>query len=182
MAVIECPHCGVENDDQALFCEACGKALPSRTSSVPRVVGSDGTARTGAGQNMQADMLRKQAGKASTMLFVVAVLQLAGVALLYVLLEGKVSADDLRTLVVANVVLAAIFGGLGVWARSSPLPAAIVGLVLYLTVHAFAAVADPTSIVQGIIVKIIIIAGLVKAIQAGSKYKELQQDIARRGG
>lgn len=76
-----------------------------------------------------------------------------------------------------NLVLAALFAGLAVWARFNPLPAAIVGLVLFLTIHVVSAIVDPASILQGVIVKVIVIVVLAKAIQAGVRYKQLREQM-----
>jgi hypothetical protein len=43
--------------------------------------------------------------------------------------------------------------------------------VLYLAGNAISAVMDPTTIAQGIIIKIIIIAGLVRSIKAALEYE-----------
>ena len=68
-----------------------------------------------------------------------------------------------------------VFFALYFWARKQPLPASIVGLLVYVTMHLLDAIADPTAIARGIIMKIIIIAILVNAIQAGVKYRQLQR-------
>jgi hypothetical protein len=68
-----------------------------------------------------------------------------------------------------------IFLALYFWARKQPLPAAIVGLVLFITYVVLLAVLNPATIAQGILMKIIVIAVLVNSIQAGVKYRQLQQ-------
>ncbi len=175
-----CPHCGVENDGVAAFCVQCGKALPESMPSGPRVVSGDQMAATAVGQNLQADQLRKQAGQAFKALIVVAVLSvIGGVVFFFILKSGpKEVADQAPVVLAINLVLAAIYAGLAIWARVNPLPAAIVGLVLFVSVHVISAVIDPMSIAQGIIVKIIIVVVLVKAIQAGVKYRQLRAQMA----
>ena len=175
MSPIACPHCQSENPDGAEFCEQCGKAVPSSTPSGPRVVSGEVIAATSIGQNLQADLLRKAAGKAAGALFIVAGLTVLGGVLLYAL--GKrlgLSASDLNATLIVNLVLAGIFAALGFWARVNPLPGAIVGLVLFVSILVLNAVLDPASIVAGWLVKIIVVVVLTKAIQAGVKHRQLR--------
>ena len=53
-----------------------------------------------------------------------------------------------------------------------PVPATITGLVLYLGGNAVFMLMDPTSIGAGILVKILIVAGLFKAVQAAVAYQK----------
>lgn len=53
-----------------------------------------------------------------------------------------------------------------------PIPVTVTGLVIYLASAAIFAVIDPTTLVQGIIVKIIIIIGLIKAVSAAVAYQK----------
>lgn len=183
MAAIKCPHCGVENPEGGAFCESCGKALPSGAAGGPRVVSGDAIATTGAGQTVQAAQLRKQTREAVIALFAVGVLQALGGALLYFILKDAREVDpNVPTVVLTmSLVLAAIYGALGFWARKSPLPATIVGLVLYLSLIGVSAVIDPATIGQGIIIKLLIIVALAKGVQAGVKYRQLREEMAKTG-
>lgn len=171
--MVTCPHCQFENEDSGAFCAECGKALPDPTSSSPRVVSGEAVASTATGQALQGEQLRKQAGKSSGCLIAVSILNVIGGLIVYFLLKDNLP-DMAQTILVINLVLAAIYMGLGIWARSSPLAAGIAGLALFLTTHVVAAVLDPTSIVQGLLVKIIVVVVLIKAIQAGLKYRQFQ--------
>jgi hypothetical protein len=51
-------------------------------------------------------------------------------------------------------------------------PATALGLILYVGAFAIFAAMDPASIAQGIIIKIIIIVGLVKALQSALAYQK----------
>ncbi len=66
--------------------------------------------------------------------------------------------------------------GLYVWARVAPLAAAVVSLVLFLTLHLANAVLEPSSIYKGMIVKVLFIVVLVKAIQAGYEIHRLRNE------
>lgn len=57
--------------------------------------------------------------------------------------------------------------GLWWWARTRPFPAALVALVLFLTVQGVNAVLEPESMTQGILVKIFFLVAISNAIKAG---------------
>ena len=183
MSTIPCPHCGTENLEGGAFCQQCGKALPSAAPTGPRIVTGEQIATTAVGQDLQGQQLRKQAGKAAGALFAVAILTAISGVVFYFLLKNTrgVEANVPMTVLITNLVLAGIYAGMGFWARVSPLPAAIAGLVLFVTVIVVNVVMDPTSIVQGIIVKVIVIVVLIKAIQAGTKHRQLQVQSPAQG-
>jgi hypothetical protein len=156
------------------------------------VLSGSALASTGAGIKLQGDELKRQAAKASNALLIVAILQMIGTAILLSVAIGAVGGFDRlsnegKVTVAVVVGVAAVFWGLYFWARVNPLPAAIVGLVVYVTlwivdlIAAFAAVAKApagqaapaTSPFSGIIVRIIIIVMLVRAIKAGLQHRRL---------
>ena len=173
---IACPHCGASNPSTGTFCESCGKALPSAVSSSPRVTSAaGGFAGTGVGRTLQAAELHKQAKKAAGALLAVAILQTVVGAIVLVALGNTVPAPLRNAAMVQVFGIAAVFFGLYAWARKQPLPAAIVGLIVYVTLNLIYGIMNPETLVQGIIVKLIIIGVLVSAIQAGVKYRQLQR-------
>lgn len=179
MATVACPHCGAVNEQLARFCAGCGKAVPGGSKG-PRMVSADQRMSSGAA-SLLGDELRKRSRRAATALLVVAILQTLGVVIFYFLLRGNPDFDQAEVTAGLLVIgaAAAVFYGLFFWARRNPLPAAIVGLVLYVSLQLLDAVADPASIMRGILIKLIIIFMLVRAIQAGLEYRKLQ---AQQGG
>jgi len=188
-ATLPCPHCGVGNIAGSTFCGTCGKALPAAMPSGPRVLGKGDFATTAAGQKLQGDELIKTAKKASGALLAVAIIQTIIPFLFYMLAQntrrGAATFDLLAIAILMGV--AALFWGLWIWSRFQPLPAAIVGLVLYGTLLAINVVSTTSHMnengrtgggIGGIGIgwlDIVIIAVLVQAIQAGSKYRKLLQ-------
>jgi hypothetical protein len=78
--------------------------------------------------------------------------------------------DQLRwepwSILITNAVLAIVMAGLALWAGRAPLPAVIVATATYAVVIVTNAIIDPTTIAQGIIVKVFVIALFVKGIKA----------------
>ena len=189
MSEITCPHCGTMNPAGSSFCESCGKALPVGTSAGPRVVGEGSIASTSAGQNLQAQELKKKMKSARGALLAVAIIQVVVGFFLYAILAdeaGKpnslMTKADLNIMLVVILVIGAIYFGLWVWAKSAPFPAALTGLILYVTLWLGQGVMDPASLVQGILIKIIIVAVLIKAVQAGLEYRKLIEKADGRVG
>jgi hypothetical protein len=145
-------------------------------------------AATATGQALQADALAKETKKAFGALLAVAILQVLFAVLILVLLQsgggrtpltGNMDLAETPILGLAIVMfgIAAIFFGLAFWARRNPLPAAIVGLVVFVTVHLLDALADPTAIVRGILVKIVVIVVLIRAISAGARHRAMLRSM-----
>jgi len=70
------------------------------------------------------------------------------------------------SILVVNGILAAVMAGLAVWGRRSPLPAILIATATYVVVTVTSALLDPSTIGQGIYVKIVVIALLFRGIKA----------------
>lgn len=178
---ISCPHCGTMNPIGSRFCESCGKALPTGTGGGPRVVTKGEFAQNEAGQSLQAQELQKKMKSARGGLLAVAIIQIIFGAIFYFVISdsiqgsrGQITQADVNLAVGVIGIIGAIYFGLWAWAKSAPFPAALTGLILYVTIWVGEIIMDPSAIMQGILVKIIIIAVLGKAVQAGLEYRKLQ--------
>lgn len=145
--MIICPKCQTRNHGTASFCESCGKDLSRMREA------DDAIEQT----------LLKDARKGVWALGIVAVLQ-AGAALIY--------GPEVWTL----WAIAGLFAALAVWAMRAPLIASAIGLVVFVLLHVLEAVADPTSIYKGILMKVIVVAVLVGAIRTALKHREFRQE------
>jgi hypothetical protein len=67
---------------------------------------------------------------------------------------------------IANFILAGLMAVLWVWARRAPLPAMACALALFVVVHVGDAIIEPSTIYQGIIVKVLALAALGKGVKA----------------
>lgn len=198
---IMCPHCGAENADGGAFCDKCGKALPSAAQAGPRIVTGEGMASTAAGQAVQMEHLKKKAARASIILIVVGVLiVLNGVRSMTPTdrrSESSETASEVQAEGIALMVLGVIFVGLGVWARTNPLPPAIVGLVLYVTLQVVQVVlllavlskaeSEAKGLVAGIIgaamvIPVLIVIALASGVSAGLQHRRLQAQMRMEAG
>ena len=154
--MIECTACRHENLNGSGFCESCGAAL------------ADPRQAARAADEVEAEFMLDQAKKGRVALLVVGGLQtLAGV------FEAVMADAGLELFVFAvNLGLAGVFFGLAWWCRWQPFAAAIVGLFLFAGLHLLNAIVDPSVILNGIIVKVIVITMLVRAVKAGLAHRE----------
>jgi hypothetical protein len=187
---IICPHCSASNPSNAQFCESCGKALPNLSATGPRIVDGTAFATTTAGQKLQADELNKQAKKAAGALLAVAIIQtiVCGALILIASSNKRMNVMFQNNAFLGIIGSALIFWLLYCWARVQPLPAAIVGLVLYATLVTINVIVSVSRLSTpgatggtgfgGIGIgwlDIVILIVLAKAISAGSKYRKMTQ-------
>jgi hypothetical protein len=189
-----------------MFCQSCGKALPAAEQAGPRVIGTNEFASTASGQRLQIGELERQVKKASGALLTVAIIQTV-VGLLALGLEQAVAnrvrpateaaQNLLLILTLAAFVVAAAFFCLYSWSQTQPLPAAIIGLVVYgtlvcLNIFVTCSRLSTTSYSSshrgsfgGIgvgWVDIVIISILCRAISAGSTHSKLLKSAAAGSG
>lgn len=65
-----------------------------------------------------------------------------------------------------------IFVLLGIYYFRNPLVISYIALSLFILLHVFFAVLDPTNIAKGLIIKFLVIAALVNSIRNAKKYKD----------
>jgi hypothetical protein len=197
MATVRCLNCNTDNDpiQTAGYCEECGKKLPSGSSYAVDMDKPSGTfhrddfrdpdkpsgtsyrdefrdpyARAPTEDSPEVAAAKKQA---SGILFAVAAIQLicGGIGIVVLpMIDKQAAAPEVMVIGGALVVgMAAIFAGLGWWAMYMPLPASLIGLILY----SLLALADflVSQSMSGIFIKIIIVIGLVRAVAASIKAR-----------
>ena len=76
-----------------------------------------------------------------------------------------------RMLLLVNLGLTAAYLLLWWWAKTKPLPAAVIALLLFITTHVVNAVVEPKTIYQGILIKILFTLALVRAIGAAAEER-----------
>ena len=77
----------------------------------------------------------------------------------------------LSSCVGALIGLGVLYIVMGMFVKQYPVPLTIAALVLYIGSAAVFAILDPATLASGIIVKILIIVGLAKAVQAALAYE-----------
>lgn len=194
----QCPKCGAAIAPAETFCGGCGYQVQASETD-RRDIG----ARVGLKHEKQTHQQRIRSGR--TTILVVAILFILGGAYYYFdgrneiqkaekeidaargnerfdqdrVAEAdreikKASAQNTVQLAV-NVLLVLCYFGLWMWAKTSPMPATLAALILFVTLMAVNAVIEPKTLVRGIIVKVLIIAFLVKAVDSARKYQRMRE-------
>lgn len=94
---------------------------------------------------------------------------LAGIFFLFGLYTGF-GLDDFPTMIV-NLFLCVVYLVLAAWCSRNPLGAILTAFIIYATLMVVNLVIDPTTLFQGIIMKCIIIAALVKGMRSAQEAK-----------
>lgn len=76
-----------------------------------------------------------------------------------------------RMLLFVNFGLTAAYLLLWWWAKTKPLPATVIALLLFVTTHVVNAVVEPSTIYQGMLIKIFFTLALVRAIGAANEER-----------
>lgn len=93
------------------------------------------------------------------------------------LYEGFVSPKMIEALIV-DFVIGGLFLGMFFYAKTRPLRAFAIALGVYGGIILLMAAIDPATIVQGIIVKFLVIGGLISGIQAARKMPKPKAPIS----
>jgi len=172
---IKCPACATVAKPYDRFCAKCGQAMPTgeQYQATKHVKHATGAIKILAVLFLIFGILMYfvTKGQADASL---AKLEGAEAGATYELQGKTYTTQELRdaldwepkSVLIVNLVLAAIMAVLAWWGRRAPLAAVLLATATYAVVIVANAIADPTTIGQGIIVKIIIIAFLVKGIKA----------------
>lgn len=75
-------------------------------------------------------------------------------------------------ILVVNLVVASIMALLALWARKAPLAALLVATATYAVIIVTNAILDPRTLAQGLLVKIIVIALLIRGIKAALALRQ----------
>lgn len=161
-------------------CPQCQAAMPA----TERFCGDCGLDREAylAGEALSGPAL----ASARRWILAVAVLMSIGTLILYMQLgehaaaQGISDFESLRLYAVAPVAaLTLCFFGLWLWARKQPFAAAVVALALFVTLQVVNTILDPSTLVQGLIFKVIVTCVLIGAVRAGLQAQRVRAEYAR---
>jgi hypothetical protein len=191
-----CPACGAPVRAADAFCPACGAAVPSEARPAPVVGPRRTAPRRRAMRHGDQSRLKSMASAAVAILVLAVMYALGGTIFGFmarsevsdairalssrsasdvITVEGKTrtvaewrnAIERAPTLIfVTNYGLAAIFVGLFFWARKQAFPAILTAFFLWLATLAITTILDPTTLLQGLIVKIFAIVALLGGLQA----------------
>jgi hypothetical protein len=77
------------------------------------------------------------------------------------------SEGEAMVALVIGLGVAVLYAGLWQWSKQQPLGATAAGLGIFVTLQVGSAVMEPATLVQGIIVKIVVLVLLIRGVRAG---------------
>ena len=174
---INCAACGTVAKPYDRFCGKCGNAMPTAEDHANKKLVKDATGaiKVLAGLFLIFGILMFFVVKGQADSVLVKLEGMEPSANFPAPIEGRTyTVGEMRKqlawepwgVLIVNLIIAAIMVGLAFWSKRSPLPAVMVAAATYIVVVVVSAIADPATLSQGWIVKIIIIAYLFKGIKA----------------
>ncbi|MFO7259077.1 MAG: hypothetical protein DIU61_015360 [Bacteroidota bacterium] len=159
-----CEHCNSINGPMNKYCSQC--SFPIR--------GSEGEKAsfllTVSSRRRFLDDARQKIKSARTVIFV-----LAALFFVFGLFVGF-AMDDFPSMIV-SLVLCLIYLLLAAWCNQNPFGAILTAFIIYVTLIMVNMLVDPETLFQGIIIKIGIIAWLVKGIRSAHEAKGYLREL-----
>lgn len=181
-----CPKCHANVPGDQAFCTNCGEPLQEGKTrrEIPR---SSSSSPLGS---LVDEQHRKHIRGSRIAIMFVAVVTIIFSIIAWINLENEIARinrdptmvvlEDVvaqnRLIIGATFVIGLVFVGLFFWAKKNPFSACLTALIIYLTNIIVALGIDPSSLVRGIIVKIIIIAALANGVKSGLAFRKLKEN------
>lgn len=162
-----CAYCNTQAKPEDTFCTQCGYPLKG-TEAEQNIFIS-------ARQVEEIDLFtyNKTLRQASNTLYYLAgIFILSGLAYFFIHKDE----EDVVTVVITDLIMAAIFLVLGAYSKKKPLACIISGLSLYVIVQVLNAIIEPISIAKGIIIKIVIIGYMIKGIKSAMEIEKIRKE------
>ncbi|HJP63349.1 MAG TPA: hypothetical protein VJ844_07890 [Mucilaginibacter sp.] len=162
-----CNSCFTKIDLDDQFCNNCGYPLKG-TPEEQRIFQSTRVVN----EIDMADYKKKLTNAANTLYYLCGIFVIYGLITFFL----KKDDDDVLAYVLPNFILAIVFVALGGYTKKKPLACLISGFSLYIIVLILNAVNSPATLIQGIIVKVIIIGFLVRGIKSAIEVDRIKKE------
>ncbi|HYL87530.1 MAG TPA: zinc ribbon domain-containing protein [Burkholderiales bacterium] len=174
---ITCGSCGAVAKPYDKFCGKCGKPMPSAEDRELRgnISSATGAIKALAVLYVLGGLLMFAVARGHTDTALSKLEGMPDEATYPTQIEGRsYKVGELRKqiewepwgVLIVNLILATIMVALALWARRAPLPAVLIAAATYLVLIVANAIGDPRTLAQGWVIKLIVIAFLVKGIKA----------------
>jgi len=161
-----CYHCKTTGlTEDITFCPNCG--FPQRGSQVDMKIFMNNHRK----KNQLLKEQKKAVKKARIMLYI-----LSGFYLVSSIAVGLINELNLPILI-GGLMSSGIYFGLAVWSKTSPFPAILSGLFVYIIFNVIAGILDPHTIYQGLLWKIIIIGGFIYGYKGVKEGEKLEREL-----
>lgn len=163
-----CSNCQSAMVEGEVFCSQCG--FPENGNEEDR---ANFARRVGAKKKLLNEV-KREVRRGKNTLIVLGVLNIL-IGLFYIFFLEEIAAA------VIQMILALVYLGLSIWTDKQPFGALLSALILYITLILLMAVLDPATIVQGVVLKVIIIGFLVRGVKSGHEAKNIYRELEDLG-
>ncbi|AYL95979.1 zinc ribbon domain-containing protein [Mucilaginibacter celer] len=162
-----CTYCNTEIKAEDTFCTQCGYPVKGTETEQNHFISEREI------QEIDLFTYNKSLRQATNTLY-----YLSGIFVFAALIYFGLHKDDpdVVAVVITNIIMAAIFLVLGSYSKRKPLACLVSGLSLYVIVQVLNAVVSPTSLLQGILVKIIIIGYMIRGIKSAMDVEKIRKE------
>jgi energy-converting hydrogenase Eha subunit B len=85
-----------------------------------------------------------------------------------------------KTITIASYLfLCLLFVALGLWTKHKPFMALLIALSVYVGIYLTSAILEPTTFVSGLLIKIVVVALLVRGMRNAKAAEELKKTFNR---
>lgn len=163
---VTCENCGTVGETTKKFCSKCsfptGGTEEEKTSF--RLLVSS--------RKRFLEVANDKTKRAKIVIYI-----LAGIFFVFGLVIGFLS-DDFETMIV-NLFLSVLFLVLAAWSNRNPFGAILTAFIIYLTIQVANVFIDPATLLQGIIIKIVVIAAFVKGIRSANEAQGYLKELEK---
>lgn len=158
-----CKSIGLAEDDK--YCPSCGFPQRGTQAEMGKFMGQIVLKKSAL------DDQKKAIKKARNILYI-----LAGLNLLYGIFLGLIINFD-AAILIGSIIGGGIYLSLGIWSKKKPFAAILSGFFIYIVFNVIGAIADPHTIYQGILWKIIIISGFIYGYKGVKDSEKLEKEL-----
>lgn len=168
-ALTVCPDCDNAVVPGKIFCTNCGYPV----NGTPEQKSNFDIEK----YKLQAelDVTQSRIKNGTTTLYVLSGLALLGSFVIPTMMD--MSGDEKKQTFITYIILSALYIGLAFLSKKKPFAALLTALILYVTVIILGAFVQPTSLFSGIIIKVLVIAYLVKGTKGAYEAEDLKRKL-----
>ena len=118
--------------------------------------------------------------KARTWIIAVGIIMFViDMVMLYGVYADRLPSDIKNRLMMYDVFILAFFIAMWVFAKSKPVAACVLALCGFWALHLYVASQDPSSLGQGIIMKVLFTMALIRGIKSANRAEQLKKELAQ---
>lgn len=163
-----CTCCTIKLNENDFYCNSCGYPIQGTEEEQKNYIANRSI------KEFDLQDFHKNIKSATNSLYWVAGIFALGALLTTFNLPNQ---EDIVPHLIIYIILISAFLALAVWGKQKPLPALISGLSLFIIIQIVNTIFDPVTLFSGIILKIVIIAYLVKGIKAALEADKIKKEL-----